>query len=416
VIAELTRANDAVRACLDAPVWALPEAQLIEALDAVHAVEQRLVALKLALVREVDGRGVATAAGATSTGAWLRERLRLSILAARRLVSDAAALDSAPPVVCDSVAAGAVTAEQARVIVDAVAAVQADAGAEAADKAVHLLIDWAGRFEPGVLRGLAGRILVHVAPDVADEADRRALEEADKRGDRDRHLTLSTEPTGRARISARLDAETAALLRAVLDPLCRPAGPTDDRTPGQRRHDALAEVCRLALRANELPEHGGDTAQLVVTTDYNLLTGQLAAGTLDTGERLSPETVRRLACDANILPAVLGGAGQVLDVGRQRRLVTGALRRALVLRDRGCAFPGCDRPPRWADAHHIVHWSGGGDTALHNAVLLCRYHHREIHRHDWQVRMAADSLPEFVPPAWLDREQRPRRNIYHRRC
>jgi hypothetical protein len=415
VIAELARADDAVRDCLAACVWALPEAQLIESLDAVHAMEQRLATVKLALVREIDGRGVAAAQGASSTGAWLRERLRLSIAAARRLVADATALD-ARPALQQALAAGHVTVEQARVIGDAVATVHTEAGAEAADKAVHLLIDWAGRFEPGILRGLGARILAHVAPDVADEADRRALAEAEKRADRDRHLSLSADPNGHARLSGRLDTETAALLHAALDPLCRPAGPADDRTPAQRRHDALAEVWRLVLRTNELPEHRGDAAQLVVTTDYDTLAGRLTAGTLDTGVRLAPETVRRLACDASILPAVLGGQGQVLDVGRRRRLVTGPLRRALVLRDRGCAFPGCDRPPRWADAHHIVHWTDGGDTALHNAVLLCRYHHRELHRHDWQVRVAADSLPDFVPPVWLDPEQRPRRNQYHRRC
>ena len=149
---------------------------------------------------------------------------------------------------------------------------------------------------------------------------------------------------------------------------------------------------------------------------YDTVSRQLAAGTLDTGEALTPEAVRRLACDAAILPAVLDGAGQVLDVGRQRRLFTGPLRRALVLRDRGCAFPGCDRPPRWTDGHHIVHWSDGGETNLANAVLLCRYHHRVVHHGDWQVRIAPDGLPEFLPPAWLDPARRPRRNQYHQRC
>ncbi|HEX2772999.1 MAG TPA: DUF222 domain-containing protein, partial [Micromonosporaceae bacterium] len=295
-MAELARANDAVRTCLDACVWALSEAQLIESLDAVHAMEQRLVAVKLALVREIDGRGVAAAQGASSTAVWLRERLRLSVSGGRRLVADACALDGpAGPELRQSLSAGAVTVEQARVIAEAVATVHQQAGDEAADKAVHLLIDWAGRFEPGILRGLGARILAHVAPDVADEADRRALAEAEKRADRDRHLTLSADPNGPARVSGRLDADTAALLHAVLDPLCRPSGPADDRTPAQRRHDALAEVCRLALRTNELPEHGGDAAQVVVTADYDTLARQLTAGTLDTGVRLAPDTVRRLA-------------------------------------------------------------------------------------------------------------------------
>jgi hypothetical protein len=417
VLKDLAVADAAVRGCVDAPVWALSEPQLIAALDAVHGMEQRLAAVKLALVRELDGRGVPVAHGASSTAVWLRERLRLSIAAGRRLVTDAVAVDAAPagPVLRQALAAGAVTVEQARGIAEAVVTVHQQAGVEAANQAVRLLVDWAGRFEPGILRGLGARILAHVAPEVAEQAEKRALAEADTRADRHRHLTWSTGPDGQTRLTGRLDPETGALLHAALDPLCAPHGLGDDRTPGQRRHDALAEICRLALRTSQLPEHGGDPVQVVVTTDYDTLHQHLTAGTLDTGIRLAPATVRRLACDAAILPAVLGGHSQVLDLGRQRRLITGPLRRALVLRDGGCSFPGCDRPPRWTDAHHVVHWADGGNTSLDNTALLCRHHHREIHRHDWQVRIAADGHPEFLPPTWVDPDQRPRRNQYHRR-
>jgi hypothetical protein len=112
---------------------------------------------------------------------------------------------------------------------------------------------------------------------------------------------------------------------------------------------------------------------------------------------------------------VLGSAGQVLDAGRSRRLATGSLRRALAVRDRGCAHPDCDRPPRWTDAHHLLSWADGGGTSLDNLVLLCRHHHRLVHAGEWGVRLGADQLPEFIPPRWLDSEQRPRRNLYHLR-
>ncbi|MFL6131015.1 MAG: HNH endonuclease signature motif containing protein [Mycobacteriales bacterium] len=112
---------------------------------------------------------------------------------------------------------------------------------------------------------------------------------------------------------------------------------------------------------------------------------------------------------------MLGGAGQPLDLGRSRRLFTGPLRRALVLRDRGCAFPGCDRPPGWCEAHHIRHWAAGGKTSLGNGVLLCGTHHRLIERGDWQVRLAADGYPDFHPPPWIDPDGRPRRNHLHDR-
>jgi Domain of unknown function (DUF222)/HNH endonuclease len=138
-------------------------------------------------------------------------------------------------------------------------------------------------------------------------------------------------------------------------------------------------------------------------------------GRLDTGDRVSPAAVRRIACDAQVLPVVLNGAGQVLDAGRARRLATGPLRRALVVRDRGCVFPTCDRPPRWRDGHHVVPWTAGGPTRLDNLVLLCRQHHRLLHPGDWTVRIAGDGLPEFVPPCVPGEPQHPRRNRYHRR-
>ncbi|RAO24762.1 uncharacterized protein MED15_00520 [Micromonospora noduli] len=415
MVEELAQADDAISACVDAAAWALPEHELIAALDAAHRLQQRLAAVTLTLIREVDGRGTARTQGASCTAVWLRERLRLTVPAARRLVDLATVLDTGNPGIRQALADGHLSLDQARVITDTAATVQATAGTQAADKAVSLLTDWASQFDPTHLRKLGTRILDHVAPDIADAAAQAALDAEARRAARDRHLTLSEQTDGRLRLTGTLDTETAGLLRAAIDPLTAPSGPDDSRSPGQRRHDALAEVCRLALRTGELPDSGGDSAQLVVTTTYDALTRQLSSGTLDTGLSLSPETVRRLACDATILPTVLGGTGQILDVGRQRRLITGPLRRALVLRDRGCAFPGCDRPPRWCHAHHIHHWADGGPTSLSNAVLLCGHHHRHLHHSDWTVQLGRDGHPEFVPPAWLDPEQLPRRNHYHRR-
>jgi hypothetical protein len=174
-------------------------------------------------------------------------------------------------------------------------------------------------------------------------------------------------------------------------------------------------VCRLALRTGDLPDSGGEPPQLAVTVACDPLTRAFNVGRLDTGDRVSPATVRRLACDAQVVPLVLGGAGQVLDAGRSRRLATGPLRRALVVRDRGCAFPDCDRLPRWCDGHHLRSWTAGGPTSLANLVLLCRRHHRLIHEGAWTVRIAADGLPEFHPPPVFGVPARPRRNLYHRR-
>jgi len=189
----------------------------------------------------------------------------------------------------------------------------------------------------------------------------------------------------------------------------------DHRNAGQRRHDALAEACELLLATEDLPENGGSKPQLTLTLPYDVLNNELKAGTLETGEQLTAETVRRLACDAGIIPAVLNGQGLPLDLGRERRLIGGALRRALILRDKGCTFPGCDRPPRWCQGHHAKHWADGGETSLGNSLLLCGFHHRLVHHNDWEIVFAADGHPEFKPPSYLDPDRRPQRNLYWQR-
>ena len=97
--------------------------------------------------------------------------------------------------------------------------------------------------------------------------------------------------------------------------------------------------------------------------------------------------VRRLSCDGAIQRVVLSPQSAVLDVGRTQRLVTPAIRTALEVRDGGCVIPGCDRPSGWCEAHHIKHWSAGGETSLQNLALTCSRHHHEIHHGTWQVRI-----------------------------
>ncbi|WP_020518898.1 HNH endonuclease signature motif containing protein [Catelliglobosispora koreensis] len=189
----------------------------------------------------------------------------------------------------------------------------------------------------------------------------------------------------------------------------------DPRTPAQRRHDALLEVFGLAIATEELPANGGCKAQIVITAPYDVIAQKVHDATLDTGEQLSAAAVRRLACDAGIVPSILDTHSVPLDLGRERRLITGALRRALILRDKGCAFPGCERPPKWCHGHHKDHWIDGGETSLENSVLLCGFHHRLIHHDEWQIVFASDGHPEFIPPEWLDPSRTPQRNLYHLR-
>lgn len=216
---------------------------------------------------------------------------------------------------------------------------------------------------------------------------------------------------GRYLLSADLDAEAGAKLDALIDPLAKPE-PADARLAPEREGDALCEVVDLALRAASTRVQGGEPVQLTVTVAYDKLRESTGTAQLDNGERLPMSQVRKLACDAGVIPIVLGSRSQVHDVGRKTRTINAGLRRVLVARDKGCAFPGCTRPPKHCQAHHIRFWSEGGKTDLANLVLLCRRHHDLVHHSEWQVEMA-DGLPRFHPPAFVDPHRRPRTNPLH---
>jgi 5-methylcytosine-specific restriction protein A len=146
----------------------------------------------------------------------------------------------------------------------------------------------------------------------------------------------------------------------------------------------------------------------VVTVRLEDLERRASGASLEFGGALTSSTLRQLACDAAVVPMVLSNTGVPLDVGRLTRTVSGGLRRAVIVRDGGCAFPGCDRQPSRCEVHHVLEWQHGGPTELGNLVMLCTEHHRLIHHTFWEVRMV-HGLPEFIPPSWIDRTRTPRR-------
>ncbi len=232
-----------------------------------------------------------------------------------------------------------------------------------------------------------------------------------------RRLTFTDTPTGTTLISGELDAEGAALLRTALDSLAAPQ-PADDntldrRSPARRRADALVDLVTRALTAATVPETGGVRPHLTVTIDWDTLlaSGAIPAST-SWGLPLPHSTLARLSCDAEITRIILTPAGVPLDVGRTNRTVPPQMRRALIARDRGCTFPGCDRPPSWCEAHHVIHWKNEGVTALCNLVLLCGEHHRQVHHDGWTIIFTDTGHPAYIPPWRIDPHQRPRQNPY----
>ncbi|MCI9872391.1 DUF222 domain-containing protein [Arthrobacter humicola] len=209
----------------------------------------------------------------------------------------------------------------------------------------------------------------------------------------------------------------------------------DLRSRPQRLLDGLVGACKAALATGGLPAAGGLRPQVMATIDYRDLltrlgttpaeagapanTAQHGTGTrhgtgtlLFTGP-VTASTVRKIACDADIIPVVLGGEGQVLDIGRASRVFPPHIRKAITARDRGCAFPQCTIPASWCEAHHITYWSRGGTTGTGNGTLLCSHHHHVIHKEHWSIQMRT-GIPWFIPPPHLDPARTPRRNSYFR--
>jgi len=250
------------------------------------------------------------------------------------------------------------------------------------DQAVSSLLSvaTAPRFTDRDLRRVSDHLLSVVLP----ERDHEVREQSLKRMRGVNESSLADGSLTRFVITC--DPEGAATVRSVLtSPLAAPAPDetgVDERTPTQRRYDALLTVLRRGVAgADHLPT--SPKAVVMVTMRYDVITRQLAGtGTTDTGEVLSPGTARRIACDADLIPTVLGTQRELLDLGRARRLVTLGQRRALHHRDRGCTFPGCSTPAPWCDAHHVIHWSRGGASDLGNYALLCGRHHTLVHDRD----------------------------------
>jgi hypothetical protein len=203
--------------------------------------------------------------------------------------------------------------------------------------------------------------------------------------DRLRSLYLAEMMEGMGDIRGTLTPELFNTLKTAIDAKVNPTflDRDDRRTPAQRRADALGDICSFYLDHNtEIVTSGGERPHVTITLDYETLKGNIGRLPEINGAPVTPETMRRITCDAGIIPMVLGSDSEPLDVGRKTRTIPSALRRALEQRDGGCTWQGCDAPASWCDAHHIIHWADAGETNLTNTQLLCRTHHTTTHKQE----------------------------------
>ena len=436
---------------LHADVCDLDEGSLVEALRGFERQRRRLEAVEHRLIKQANDTYLPAACATRTIAGVLAQVLRIDPREAR--LREARALDCGPratltgeplapvlPVVAAAIEAGDVSPGQVDVIVEAMQRIPDTSPAVAWPVAERVLVEAARHEAPRSLRRTAHELLTRLDPDGEQDAERRR--------ERDRAFTLAKLANGWSRPSGRLDPQLTASLEAVLDALAAPR-PAADGTPvprsaEQRRHDGLAEAIGSVLRSDQLPDCGGTPLTVIATTtiteltnaaathaeqgpapDLNRLTsdagldlaGLLAStssglAVLGHGQAITAHALLAWACEAQIVPVVFNDSGGVLSYGRTRRLASPGQRLALAARDGGCSFPGCQRPPAWCEAHHVLEWINGGATDLDTLCLVCAYHHRSFAHAGWQATIDNGAV-WWTPPAWQDPTRTPIRNTAH---
>lgn len=390
----------------------MPALSLASPLELLDELKRKVRALQqlqfqvLQIVGALDQQGAAETLGYKDLIEVFKHTLRWDPKVSRRKLKQAQALcprvtpsgsriDPALPGVAAAMAEGELSEDHVDVLTEAMAALPA--------VAEEHVVEYARLHEPRSAKAFCKELAYRLDQDGPEPKEPEPVQP--------RNFVRRQWKGGRYLLSADLDAETGAKLDALIDPLAKPE-PDDVRFAPEREGDALCEVVDLALRAGGNRIHGGERVQLTVTVDYDKLRAGIGTARLDNGEHIPMNQVRKIACDSGIVPTLLGSRSQVYDVGRKTRTINAGLRRVLVARDRGCAFPGCTRPPSHCEAHHVIYWANGGETNVDNLVLLCRRHHDLVHQSEWEVQVIT-GLPVFRPPAFIDPQRRPRTNSLH---
>ncbi len=382
--------------------------ELVAGVQELQRLKAKAAALEAELLAELDVRDTARRElGWASTADWLTHLAGTTRRQGRQAVAQARILLTERVSTLEALREGAVSPEQASVVVEAVD--RLPLAEHVRRRGEEVLLEEAGRLNASDLHR-AGRHLASVVdPDREERAAEQALDREERAAHLGRCLSVTEDGCGGVRVRGRGSVEDGAVLRAALLPLTKPvpavdpvtcADQPDPRDHGARMWDGLVQLAQHALDTDLPPASHGARPRVAVTVDAQTLHGHTAGvGATEDGLDLPDTTIRRLACDCDLIRVLLDADGCVLDVGRTQRLITPAIWTALVARDTHCAFPGCSRPPVMCHAHHIRHWIHRGETSLDNLVLLCGHHHRTIHHTPWQVRLAEDRRPEFLPPA-----------------
>lgn len=418
---------------LVAPEMALlTDAAVLELITATDRVASLAEAARAEAIREAERREAAQEEAHCATAEWIRRGHGHSLQRCRSIVRDAVRQGRFSALVAAQ-ATGEVRSGQASAIARVLDELPDDFSAEQLAEAEATMITLAADHCPDDLLRLGWYLIEVVAPERVDELMAEKLEREEREAQKKKGLSLADDGHGIMHIKGRLPSADGEALAAVLNARAESAwkrhedevaeaggdpGPKDKKV---LLADALMALVRAHQVHRDAPTHGGDRPRVNVFLKFEDLVGGLGEMAMSSGRGITAHEARRLACDCDIIPMVLNSLGIPLDVGRAERLVNAHLRSALVARDGGCVFPGCDRGGSECEAHHIQPWWAGGVTSLDNLVLLCPSHHRrcEPGRNNtwddddpdrWHVRLGPDRLPQVTPPRGYDPERKTMRH------
>lgn len=391
-------------------VYELAEGEHAEVLKELERAKRRLEAAALKVLASADRSRVGERAGHTGTGSWASSQTKCdgaTGAAQSRLAND---LDEGLEPTRKDLEDGRISAEHARIIASAIRRLPEELSQEQRDAIELHLVSRAREVDPNQLRRLARRALqvVERSRDKVDRDEDEAMREQERRALASVRLTMHDNRDGTTTGYFTVPTLAANMLRKVVQQIASPRRERDREAAGQPYEGSedgtttYAETDwahRYGLAFLELLEHlptdrlnGKVAATVIATVDVGTLRAGIGVARLDTGHDISASEARRLACNAGILPAVLGGPSLPLDVGRADRFFTETQRVALASAYTECAATGCDRPYSWCELHHEEPWAGGGRTDLHLAVPLCGYHHRRMHDPRFVTAISTDEV------------------------
>ena len=392
--------HDELDTVADASVWSMDATETAQTLAALERARSRLAELESRVAAHADDLHIGSDVGASSAASWLAHETKATRADAHATVRLGHDLEQHRPT-RDALAAGEVLADQAHVVIRWVDRLPSEVDADTRERAEAHLLEQARHHDAKALNRLGKHLYEVVAPDEADAHEAALLAREEAAAAKATRLSMWDDGQGRTHGAFTIPTYQGAALRKALTAIAAPRHRAATEGPGAERRptsDALGRAfCELITRypADKLPRTGGVNATVVVTIDLDVLLGRLEqAGVLDTGEKISPELARRLACEAGVVPAVLGGDSQPLDLGRRRRLFTEAQRLALTLRDGGCRAEGCDRTTG-LHAHHKTRWADGGTSDLPNGISLCSWHHHRAHDTTYRTTYLPDGKVQF---------------------